>query len=244
MSDTPSLQFDRPDFSAPTQNAVVCSSCQKPVVQSYYEINGNLVCSTCRETIAQGGGGSRSSRMIRAIAAGLAVGLLGAIVWWGVRKVSNYELGIISIGIGIAVGKAVRWGSRARGGAAYQIAAIVLTYLSITANYVPDVVEQLMKNNKQETAATATATATATKPATKPAVTKASVAAPTLNIGELLLGVLGIFALAAAVPFLSGFENVIGLLIIAFGLFEAWKINKRVPLVINGPYSVAPAANG
>jgi hypothetical protein len=235
MSDTPSLQFDRPDFGAPSQAAVVCSACKRAVVQSYYEINGQIVCSGCRETLTQDGG-SRVARVIRSVAAGLGVGLLGALVWWGVRKATNYEIGIISIGIGIAVGKAVRWGSRARGGAAYQILAILLTYISITANYVPDVVEQIMQNNtKQEQAA---------KPAAKPAAVKASAAESSVNIGEALVGIVAIFALAAAVPFFGGFENIIGILIIAFGLFEAWKINKRVALTINGPYSVAPTANG
>jgi hypothetical protein len=34
-----------------------------------------------------------------------------------------------------------------------------------------------------------------------------------------------------------------GLFIIAIGVYEAWKINRRLPLTITGPYRVgAPAA--
>jgi hypothetical protein len=42
-----------------------------------------------------------------------------------------------------------------------------------------------------------------------------------------------------AIPFLAGFENIIGLVIIAIGLYEAWKLNKRAELNVAGPFKVA-----
>lgn len=48
-----------------------------------------------------------------------------------------------------------------------------------------------------------------------------------------------IFALAAASPFLTLPENLIGLLIIGFALFEAWQINKRATLDIKGPFQIS-----
>ena len=54
--------------------------------------------------------------------------------------------------------------------------------------------------------------------------------------GRLLL-----FAMAA--PFLAGFENLIGILIIGFALWQAWHMNGRAALVFSGPYAVgAPRA--
>jgi hypothetical protein len=50
------------------------------------------------------------------------------------------------------------------------------------------------------------------------------------------------FVISYAAPFLMGFQNIIGLLIIGFGLWEAWKFNRRVDAVITGPYTVTPAA--
>jgi hypothetical protein len=41
-----------------------------------------------------------------------------------------------------------------------------------------------------------------------------------------------------ALPFLSGFENILGLIIIAIGLYEAWKLNKPESLSVTGPYQV------
>lgn len=244
MSDIPSLQFDRPDFSATPQTAVVCAGCQQSVVQSYYEINGNLVCSSCRERIAEGDDGSRAARVLRACAGGLAVAVAGALLWWGVRKVSGYEVGLISIAIGVGVGKAVRWGSRGRGGWAYQLLAVLLTYASVAGNYMPDVWQAMRDQaNKEEAASVAASPKQLASASAKPAVVKAKIASNEISIGQFALAMLLLFVMAAAVPFFAGVSNIVGWLIIAFGLFEAWKINRRVPLTINGPYSVAPAAN-
>ena len=43
-------------------------------------------------------------------------------------------------------------------------------------------------------------------------------------------------------PFLGGFENIIGIIIIGIGLYEAWKLNRRVELTISGPHALASAA--
>ncbi len=43
-----------------------------------------------------------------------------------------------------------------------------------------------------------------------------------------------LMGLSLAAPFLGGVQNVIGLLIIGFALWEAWKINRRKPLPITG----------
>jgi hypothetical protein len=43
-------------------------------------------------------------------------------------------------------------------------------------------------------------------------------------------------------PVFMGFDgNVIGILIIAFGLWEAWRINRKQPFEVSGPYQVAGA---
>jgi len=46
--------------------------------------------------------------------------------------------------------------------------------------------------------------------------------------------------LAFLAPVLMGFDgNIIGILIIAFGLWEAWRINRKQPFEVTGPYQVA-----
>lgn len=41
-----------------------------------------------------------------------------------------------------------------------------------------------------------------------------------------------------AMPFMGGFENILGWVIIAFGVWQAWKINASVRLVITGPHAL------
>ena len=47
--------------------------------------------------------------------------------------------------------------------------------------------------------------------------------------------------LAAAVPFMGG-VGILGLIIIAIGLYEAWKLNRRPRLAVTGPHALAPQA--
>lgn len=62
--------------------------------------------------------------------------------------------------------------------------------------------------------------------------------APKANIVLMVL-------LSLMVPFVMGVQNIVGLLILFFGLFEAWKMTKRRNEEVTGPFSVAPTvANG
>jgi hypothetical protein len=67
-----------------------------------------------------------------------------------------------------------------------------------------------------------------------------SVAQAIVAVGLLFVFVVG---LAYVAPFLGGFENIIGLAIIAFGVWEAWKINRRASAEISGPWSVTSPAS-
>ena len=241
MSENQALQFDRAEFASGATAATACAQCKQSIIQSYYEINGQLICSSCHEAIMQGADGSRVARIGRSVAAGLGAAIVGAVVWWGVRKLTGYEVGLISIGIGIGVGRAVRWGSRNRGGWAYQLLAVLLTYSAVAGNYMPDTFEALREQGTQEEV-TAKATTTPAPAVTKASAVSAKVPAEeAVSFGALLVGLFGLFAIAAAVPFLQGASNIIGLLIIAFGLWEAWKLNRRVALTITGPFSMAAA---
>lgn len=51
------------------------------------------------------------------------------------------------------------------------------------------------------------------------------------------LGRVIVFGWSLAMPFLNGFSGLLGILIIGFGLYEAWKFNRRPPkLQIDGPF--------
>jgi hypothetical protein len=217
-----------------------------------------------------------------AISYGVFAGLGGTLIWYGVRRLTGYEVGLIAVVVGLMVGGAVRAGSGGRGGKFYQFLAVFLTYCSIVANYVPDVYvmlrDEFRKNDSAfvagdgattlPTTTIAAATRATTQATTGPAL--ADVESDPLDApvplegptGEILVdeggtdeenplpgGILGaliavvllciiVFAFAFFAPILAGFENIIGLLIIGFALWEAWKLNRRQALVFNGPYAV------
>jgi len=56
-------------------------------------------------------------------------------------------------------------------------------------------------------------------------------------LGVALVAVVVVF-LVLALPFLAGFENILGLLIIGVGLYQAWKINRKSAFVTAGPFQL------
>jgi len=201
-----SIQFDRADYGAPAPSQLVCTSCGRPVVQSYYTVGDRVVCSACRERFADAGG-SALGRFFRAFGAGLVAALIGAVVWWGVRAATGYEIGLISIGIGYAVARGIMWGTYGRTNVMYRVLAVLLTYAGAALNYVPDL-------------------ATGMAHGKTPGAIHYAVAA----------------VVSFATPFLMGFENLIGLLIILFGMWQAWKLTSPRVAVVAGPFSVSPGA--
>lgn len=51
-----------------------------------------------------------------------------------------------------------------------------------------------------------------------------------------------LFIVSLALPFLAGIQNIIGLAIIGFALYQAWSMNKRLQIAFTGPYEVKPAS--
>lgn len=47
---------------------------------------------------------------------------------------------------------------------------------------------------------------------------------------------------AYRLPFEGGFENILGILIISFGVYQAWQMNRGIDLQITGPHPLAPGA--
>jgi hypothetical protein len=108
---------------------------------------------------------------------------------------------------------------------------MVLTYMSITFSYVPMVLKGISDNaSGDEASAVATAEGEAAQGQPVGATGAGDAPAPGIKI----LGWLFIFGLAMVLPFLAGAENFMGWIIIGIALYEAWKINRRVPL--SGPF--------
>ncbi len=195
-------------------------------------MNGAIACPACKDRVlAARDGGSRVGRLLAAGGLGLLAAIAGATVWIVIVRVTHYEIGLVAIGVGLLVGAAVRRGSGGRGGWGYQTLAVVLTYSAMVAYYVPYVLEGLRKGASEAHATSEPGGATAPAHAMlEPGGATAPAHAAPPEAG------------AGAAPFLAGAENIIGILILLFALYEAWKLNKRQVFAVTGPFQVAPAS--
>jgi hypothetical protein len=193
-------EFDRAEFDeGEGQN---CASCKAHVAGQFYSVNGVTVCAPCGKGLAEHQkGGTTPIGLLRAIAFGSVPAAIGGLAWWALLAYTGYQLALIAIAIGFGVGAAVRMASRGRGGLAYQIIAVALTYFSVASAYVPFA----MGN-------------------------------PTNSFGDALL-------LALKAPFQGeGGSMLLGLAILAFGLWQAFKMNAHTPLDVSGPHEIAEPA--
>jgi hypothetical protein len=184
---------------------------------------------------------------------GLLAAIVGAGAWYGIRALTGYEFGLVAVVVGVLVGFAVRKGSAGRGGLLYQFVALLLTYACVVATYVPATVRALMASKPPD------ATTSMPTPSLQDKGDDRSASVPPdhpLNPQQKALQLVLALVIAFTatfvllVPGLVLSKEVIGLLIIAFALFEAWKINRPARVVLRGPYklavppaSAAPAAS-
>jgi hypothetical protein len=244
VSDTAgdSLQFERAEFASPS--AFSCAFCKTPAAGEYYQINGKTACGRCRAQIDLAlTGGSPPARMIRALGAGLAAAVAGFLVVWGFQTATGAQWALISILVGWMVGVAVRWGARARGGWFYQLIGVVLTYFAIASTYTPEILSEIRSRRADVSATVQPATPANTSDSTtadaaQPAPTKRT---PKPKQVPFVFDLALAFAISLAAPFLAGFGNILGLIIIAVGLLQPWRLNKRVPIQITGPFNAGGA---
>lgn len=235
------LQFEKAEYAeaAPTR----CASCQQSIRSEYYEAGGKLLCPSCRAKVDPSKvGGSGPGRFFGALGWGVLAGAAGASVWYVIRALTNYELGLIAVLVGWMVGTGVKVGSRGKGGWLYQGMAIALTYLAIVSTYVPDAKKAIEGATAQETQTHVAAAQGApgevveASARAEPAAPEAAPAPPAWFVETFNW----VFAclLAIVLPFLAGVENLIGILLIGFAVWEAWKLNRRQVLTISGPFRI------
>jgi hypothetical protein len=226
-------QIDRAEFENLPAGAL-CAECRVPLSGYYYEANGATVCERCKCDIeARFMAGSSSGRFVRALGAGLGAAFVGSLVYFLASAVTGYEFGVIAIAVGWGVGMAVRWGTNGRGGKGYQVLAVALTYLAIVSTYIPPIVQEILEPEAVEEEAVDASAVHADLAVAEPE--------EPATMRDLFLGSVFLIALAAAAPFLAGVENIIGLVIIGIGLWEAWKLNRFQEMKVTGPHTIASA---
>lgn len=234
------LHFDKAlpssGTAADSPGAVNCQSCQRTIYTEYFDVSGQVMCGECRgavETLSQTPRGA--GPLLKAGAFGLGAGIVGAIIYYAVIAITDFEIGIVAILIGYIVGYAVRKGAGGRGGRRFQVLAVALTYAAVALAYTPIAVKAALKDKAGEQA-----TATTSQPATPDKTAEnvppsSAVVALAMLIG--LIAALPILVIVGTLP-----SGLISAVIIFFGLKQAWSMTGVPALQITGPYRVgAPA---
>jgi hypothetical protein len=245
------LQFDHAELASPS----ACGACKSGLGPSYFQAAGQMLCGNCAEGFRQAmaGTGSRAGRLTKALLLGLGAGAVGAAIYFGVRALTGYEVGLVSILVGILVGRAVRRGSGNRGGLGYQFLAAGITYFAIATTFVPMALKEIAESAdaaKTEAVSGATGGAAADESEVKAPVTEAGSTTGGTNESapaedeaiSPILAIVALVGLTLALPILVAFGGgVLSLLIVGFGVWEAWRVNKRVTIDITGPHELVTA---
>jgi len=232
----------------------ICKSCNKPVAESYYRINGSLACQGCKEQLEAQLPKDSHSAFVRGLAFGVGGAILGLILYSAFGIITGLEIGYISLAVGYVVGKAMRMGSRGIGGRRYQIAAVILTYAAVSMSAIPIGISQYAKEKKNPPPAAQVQKSPSLAPESEnssadPDSTQTAAAKPAkakMGLGAALIG-LAVVGLAS--PFLElqdPFHGVIGLVILLVGIRIAWQLTASPKIEILGPFAsknpVTPAA--
>ncbi len=224
------LQFQHAEFVG-EKPSVRCAACKAEIQGSYYHVHGAVTCEQCALVRqAQQGGPAGRTTFLRAALYGLGAAIAGSVIF-ALVSLTGFQFGIIAILVGIMVGKAIRYATGGRTTRAYQVLAVVLTYVAITTSYLPMMISAAMKT--PETAQVSGQVHSV------PDATSSELGSSLVKLGAALAVLIGI---SLAVPFLVIAQNplsgAINLLIIGIGLRQAWRLTAPDEHLIMGPYTV------
>lgn len=257
---TDDLQFDRAESTAPEQPALSCTVCKRAILDKYYTANGATVCDGCRQQLERELTAPNRQWPL-AIALGVGAAILGAILYFGVTAITGYEIGLVAIAVGWLVGRAIQKGTGGRGGRGYQVAAVLLTYLSVAGAYSGLAVREMIGGAVQDTLAAAPAPDQDDPVGSEQTSTDSSAGDSVLAItpdvsaeqdadrtttddpsqpgGNAWLALAGLMLglpIVSALGSLPG--GLISLLILGIGLHQAWRMTGKLSIDLQGPFQV------
>lgn len=155
-----SLQFDRVDLGEASPRAsaatMACASCTDPISDQYFDVDGRSVCATCKERAVRENEPARGAgTFFKALFRGGIAALIGAAIYYGVIAITNLEIGLVALVIGVMVGGAVRSGTGGKGGRKFQVMAVALTYFAVGLAYTPIFIIEAVKASKSNSTAIA-----------------------------------------------------------------------------------------
>lgn len=210
------IEFDRAEYGPESPGVARCSSCKQAIGEQYWTFRSSPVCDPCRRAIEASVAKATSGASLgRAALRGGGVALACGIGYAIFVAVTHLQIAFITIGIAFVVAKVVRSASGGIGGRRFQLLAVALTYVASAMGYLPGILGTVLKGGVE------------------------------VKDVVVVLKLAGIaFGYALAAPFLELTEAPLGLLIVGFGLWEAWRLTREAPVALEGPFRIAPAGQG
>jgi hypothetical protein len=207
---------DTPQFSTAEYAGTMlqpCLLCGAPLGGEYYRVRGQAACPSCASAAGMAQPADNQAAFSQALLLGAAAALAGLVVYAGFTVLTGFYFGYVALGVGYLVARAMKFGSGRRGGRAYQIAAVTLTYISISLAAIPIAI---WPRHGGQVAWDRVAHAS----------------------GRLLmLGLCSPF-----LEMRDPVHGLIGAVILFIGLRIAWRMTAAGPRTIEGPFRIAPAA--
>ena len=75
---------------------VLCALCQQAIASTYFALRDKPLCPACCDRLNAPAAGSRFGRLAKATLMGFGAGSLGALIWFGIRRVAHLEIGIVA----------------------------------------------------------------------------------------------------------------------------------------------------
>jgi len=247
----PELQFDRFEptsdatSSATPSNVegIVCAGCGVAMLDEYYSLRGKSICAKCRAAVEARLARSRTPKAFgKAFVFGLGGALAGAVVYYAVDALLGLQLSIITILMGWLVGRAIQKALPGGGMRRYQVLAVVLTYFAVGAAYLPFVIQGVMERDAAKRQdSTAVAAQQGNPAASSAAPSKGDVAqGERKDAAYFLKRSHKLVLLAFTLPYLlvTSDGGILSALIIAIGMYQAWRMTGAPAQIIKGPFRV------
>ncbi len=244
-ADLPS--FDKAQYAlAPTPGTSTqdqCTLCKTPITASYYRINGDIGCESCASQATSTIPTDSHAAYTRAILYGIGAAIIGMMMYAQFEIATGITIGYLAIGVGYLVGKAMKFGSKGRGGRRYQIAAAILTYAAVSMAAIPVAIHEYKTKPAQITGAPPPPDSPSVHPYPGDVPEPAQSNSQPASFGMAVLTLIGIGLASPFMELADGFGGIIGLFILFIGVRAAWSLTAGHDFATNeisGPFAAAP----
>jgi hypothetical protein len=239
MPDASPPQFNTAEY--PEQPAADhCYYCQQTIGARYYRVNNRMACPACTEKAALPVPPNRAA-FTAALLYGAGAAIAGLALYATIEISTGLISSLFSLGIAWMVGNAMMAGSKGVGGRRYQIAAILLTYATVSMAAIPVSYVQSVQSRKalqkiqREESQTSNGESDVQRPPARPKVS--------IVVVLFRLTLLGLASPFLKLIFTRSPLALVALVIIFIGMRYAWRITAgKSATEIIGPFRTSPPA--